>query len=110
MSQYIDKADVVVNIKRRISLYKAEKSKESASKVDKISLGARIAMLEEILSFINTLESKEVDLEKEIKDYIYAIPHAKTGIPNGWRLSWYEENVIEIAKHFYELGIKAKGE
>ncbi len=60
----------------------------------------------DILSFLDTLEVKAVNLDEKIKDYIYAIPHAKTGIPNGWRLSWNEENVIEIAKHFYELGLQ----
>ena len=58
----------------------------------------------------DTFEAKEVDLEKEIRDYIRAIPHAKTGIPNGWRYDWQEDKVIEIAKHFFELGLKAKGE
>ncbi len=50
--EYINKTELLAEIERRISLYKAEKAKEDASKVDKISLGARIAMLEEILSFI----------------------------------------------------------
>lgn len=48
-----------------------------------------------------------MDREK-IKDYIHALPHAKTGVPNGWRLSWHEDEVIEIAKHFFELGLKTK--
>lgn len=53
-----------------------------------------------ILSFLDTLEVKEVDLKKEIKKYIkdnicgYCVP-----------------GVEETAKHFFELGIKAqKGE
>jgi len=67
-----------------------------------------IEVMKNIISIINTFEVKEVDLEKEIKDYIHALPHAKTGVPNGWRLSWHEDKVIEIAKHFYELGLKAQ--
>lgn len=65
MTQYIDKSAVVAEIKRRISLFKKEKKIEKwsagASQMNKISLGARIAMLEEILSFLNTLKVKEVD-------------------------------------------------
>lgn len=46
------------------------------------------------------LEMKEIDLEKEIKDYIYTLPHSRTGIPGGWKCSWPEEEVIKIVKHF----------
>lgn len=46
------------------------------------------------------LEMKEIDLEKEIKDYIYTLPHSRTGIPGGWKCSWPEEEVIQIVKHF----------
>lgn len=49
-----------------------------------------------------------VDLEKEIKEYIQALPHARTGVPNGWRLSWHKDEVMKIAKHFFELGLKTQ--
>ena len=104
MTQYIDKDALVAEIKKRISLFKKEKKIEKwsagASQMNAVSLGARIAMLEELLSFLKTIEVKEVDLEKEIKKYIednicgYCVP-----------------GVEETAKHFYELGLKAqKGE
>jgi len=54
-------------------------------------------VLSNLESFIDTLEVKEVDLEKEIKKYIqdnicgYCVP-----------------GVEETAKHFFELGLKAK--
>ena len=54
------------------------------------------------------LVMKDKDLEKEVKDYIYTLPHSRTGIPGGWKCSWSEEEVIEIVKHFYELGLKAQ--
>ena len=74
MKQYIDKAALVAEIERRISLFKKEKKIEKwsagASQMNVVSLGARIAMLEEILSFINTLEVKDIEdlqgLEKEV--------------------------------------------
>lgn len=64
MTQYINKADVIAEIKRRISLFKKEKKIEKwsakASQMNVVSIGARIAMLEEILSFLDTLEVKEL--------------------------------------------------
>lgn len=57
-----------------------------------------------LLSFIDSLEEEpEVDLEKEVKDYIYTLPHSRTGIPGGWKCSWNEEEVIKIVKHFLEV-------
>ena len=55
--------------------------------------------LTQILAFVNTLEAKEVDLEKE-------------------SLKWVEEHqgpdgvfsCIDFAKHFFELGLKAQKE
>ena len=59
-------------------------------------VGAKMA-LDSLKSFLNTLEVKEVDLEKEINDY-----HI-TKKPTVWF------NTLEdIAKHFFELGLKAK--
>lgn len=95
MAQYIDKEKIVAEIERRIN------------EIDEF--GTYLSpkgTLTNLLCHLDTIEVKEVDWDDEkIKDYIYAIPHAKTGIPNGWRLSWHEENVIEIAKHFFELGL-----
>ena len=60
-----------------------------------------IVHLKGLLSFINTLEVKEVDLEKEIKEY----------------LSTYWPKEIELhpflghmAKHFFELGLRLQTE
>ena len=99
--QYIDKSAVAAEIKRRISLFKKEKKIEKlsagASQMNVVSLGARIAMLEEILPFLDSLETKDIDLEKEFdkccENYIFD-----------------DECEIYTAKHFFELGIKSKGE
>ena len=51
-----------------------------------------------VLSFIDTLEVKEVDLNKEIMKYQREIYDRDT-------------TVRDVAKHFFELGLKAqKGE
>jgi hypothetical protein len=69
--QYIKKSEVVAEIERRISLFQKEKKTEkwsaAASQMNVISLGARVAALEEILSFLDTLETKEEILDKEGK-------------------------------------------
>lgn len=77
MKQYIDKSAIVAEIKRRIALFQKEKKTEKgsaeASQMNVVSLGARIAMLEEILSFFDTLEVKElkkVDRTKDLSNYI----------------------------------------
>lgn len=50
-----------------------------------------------ILSFIDTLEVKEVDVEKEYKDFIKKSDNGRS--------------MLETAKYFFELGLKAqKGE
>ena len=60
--------------------------------------------------FINTLEVKEVDLEKELDKYT---------IDNFWALEGNNESpyllekddMLKVAEHFYELGLKTqKGE
>ncbi len=104
----IDKDKVVQEIERRIQVSQ-DYTKCNLTENTRIGNQAQQLELNDILSFLYTLETKEVDLAKDIKDYIYEIPHAKTGIPGGWKYSWDEEKVIEIAKHFYELGLQ-KGE
>lgn len=113
MTQYIDKAALVAEIKRRISLFKKEKKTEKwsagASQMNVVSLGARIAMLEEILSFIDTLEAKDNDLVEEIdyEDYIRFFKEHPDYIDGSWGF----EETWTFAQYCYELGLKAqKGE
>ena len=62
MEQYISKDALVAEIEKWIALLTKEKNQEGASKIDKLSLGARIAELQEVKDFLNTLEVKEVNL------------------------------------------------
>lgn len=53
-----------------------------------------------VLSILDTLEVKEVDLEKEMDDYFDKNDKEYT-----------REDYLDFAKHFFELGLKAqKGE
>ena len=54
-----------------------------------------------ILSFLDTLEVKEVDLDKEVTSYIL----------DNTRDGYFRADIHDVAEHFYELGLKAqKGE
>ena len=100
MTQYIDKSALVAEIERRISLFRKEKKIEKwsaeASQMNVVSLGARIAMLEEILSLLDTLEVKEVDLEKELDSMITPELKFHKALPS----------LFDVAKHFFELGMQ----
>lgn len=83
MEQYIPKTVVVAEIEKRI--------KEHHS--------GYLVCLKDMLSFLDTLEVKEVDFESEWKKYFE------------YRGDVATVNIKHLAKHFFELGIKAqKGE
>ena len=83
--ELIDKSALVAEIERRLkALYK-----------DRDFNYLQIKELEALLSSLDTLEVKEVDLKKEYKEFI--------DCDNG-------RSMFETAKHFFELGLKAKGE
>ena len=56
-------------------------------------------IIKEILSFINSLEVKEVDLIKEVA--YWKIDHQVYGM---------DETFYDFAKHFFELGLKVNNE
>ena len=94
MEQYIPKSALVAEIKRRMDENRGKQS-----------LPQYFGMIEEdlnILSFLDTLEVKGVDLNEEIESYFKGFgKFASVGI----------DDCIDIAKHFFELGLKMqKGE
>ncbi len=94
MTQYIDKAAVVVEIERR---------KQVAFgwlvTAPNDAIQAEFDLCDNILSFIDTLETKEGDLEEDVDRILE-------------EYDWNYDKIdfYEFAKHFYELGLKAKGE
>ena len=97
MTQYIDKDALVAEIKeRRDSFYSLSESCEKGTPA-KAGFYAQAQTLEGVLSFINTLEVKEVDLEKEIHEFV-----------DKEELHLRLWDVDRIAKHFFELGLKAQ--
>jgi hypothetical protein len=90
MGKYIDKDALVAEIEKELNATK----KYSTEYVN----GKKYA-LKKILSFLDTLEEKEVDLDFETELY------KRFGQVKDFILC------MRIAKHFYELGLKAqKGE
>lgn len=104
MAQYIDKSALVAEIKR------IEYETNYEPFTDEV-LGKR-CVCRSLLSFINTLEVKEVDLEKEIEEYFEGWTD---DYDNGGAACHYQYVQVNdckaIAKHFFKLGVKAqKGE
>lgn len=89
--ELIDKADVVAEIERR---KKRNLLNEGAFEEDI-----------DILSFINTIEAKEVDFETA---FAASIDHFDEKNNCG---KWPESDLRQFAQHFFELGLKTqKGE
>jgi hypothetical protein len=106
MEKYIQKSDLVAEIKRLIRKNELYLDDNAADAVRFQKTGA-YSVLNEVLHFIDTLEVKEVDFEKEF-DRIWF--DNKFG-------EYFNSDAVDFArirticKHFFELGIKAqKGE
>ena len=101
MAQYIDKDIVIAEIERELKNinlnYVSVGSHPSASDTNKKLQDGISKNLQILLSFINTLEVKEVVLEREIDNWICdnAITHEDCSVTD----------VISTAKHFFELGM-----
>lgn len=104
MTQYIDKDTIVAEITHKIKVLEAFiKNFDGIS--DKVKKAKnKIEVLGDVLLFIDTLEVKEVDLEKEVNAFI----------DNEMKFLSDEvgyDTLSTIARHFFELGLKAqKGE
>ena len=99
MTQYINKCALVAEIESYISNYKdilARTDRNDEVWTDFVSIvEAKIDALQHLLVFIDTLEVKEVDLEKELRDFV---------------VGDIDDYDMELVKHFYELGLKAQNE
>lgn len=106
--ELINKDALVAEIERLISngQVKLQESQESNDDESYVAWSEHIATCIRILSFINTLEVKEVDLEKEI-DNIWN-PRFNLGWDEKSLLSMNYEGFATVAKHFFELGLKSR--
>lgn len=99
MAQYINKSALVAEIKRRQKIHFNDYHINGNN--SPADYGACNA-LTQILAFIDTLEVKEVDINNEISQFIDTNFEKAT---IGHKLS-----LRRVARHFFELGLKAKGE
>ena len=100
MEQYISKADVVAEIER---LREGHTSKQYC---DEAAL-----VLEELEDFIDTLEMKEaeeVDFEEVFNDEYSRFSNDTDAMDYAFPIDLADYR--DFAKHFFKLGLKAKGE
>ena len=111
MEQYIPKSALVAKIERRIKT-----NKECMLGLKNLDYyQGKVDALNDTISFLDTLEIKEVDLEKEIDNYIYIDNgRQRLALELDWKqcnITFNGEKLIDFAKHFFEFGLKAqKGE
>ena len=108
MEQYISKSALVAEIERLKTIYNNDEN---------IHHAARYNILVNILSFINTLEVREVDMEKEAElianDIMIGVQANKynTVVYNTKRCDFNHSHLMLAARKGIELGLKAqKGE
>lgn len=104
MTQYIDKSAVMAEIERRIK--ECDKLADAAADNNLSNTQQANELLirqyTSLLDFIDALEVKEVDLEKEFDNYTKDILACDVQFEPFTHL-------YNCAKHFFELGINAKG-
>ncbi len=102
MEKYIPLDALVAEIERLKTIYNDDENIHHVSKFN---------ILVDLLSFIDTLEVKEVDLDGERRKYLTEHFNVyEDGILQSKRLNLPLDtyDVIKIAKHFFELGLKAQ--
>jgi len=111
MEQYIPKSSLVSEIEALISngKLKCQQSKENGDRESYVAWSEHIATCGKILSFINTLEVKEADLEKVFNDEYSKFSN---DIDADYAFPIDLADYKDFAKHFFELGLNKiqKGE
>ncbi len=105
MAHLIDKAAVVAEIEKKLQDLIVCK-KDAFYAEERVTLRAKINMCKEILSSLETLEVKEDDLEKEIKEEY--LKHRCYGGRDNMLVILNEPQFNKITKHFIELGLSSQ--
>ena len=111
MEKYISKSALVAEIERRNVICK-KVALDLRTQENKDYYQGKAEAYKEVLDILNTLEIKGVDIEKEVIDWWNAHYSSKAYTFEGYTGHYVENStLIEIAKYFFELGLKAqKGE
>ena len=99
MPQYIDKSALVAEINRLIKKNELYLDESASDEVRFQKTGA-YSVLCDLRHFLNTLEVKEVDLEKEYEEFVVNDPVFNPLI------NYFAGKAT--ARHFFELGLKAQ--
>ena len=102
MTHLIDKDAAVAEIERT----------QKVLNLDDLGGRSVMAWCEGFKRFLDTLEVKEVDFERELSKYVSNgihrfFPNVNDDYCKMDSVIW-QDYVIETAKHFYELGLKAQ--
>ena len=100
MKQYIDKAHIVADVEREKAYAQTMGDNAINNSMQQFFDGMREGC-NNLLSFINTLEVKEVDLEKEFDNYTKDILACDV-------LDEPFTQLYNCAKYFFELGLKVQ--
>ena len=106
MTQYIDKSAVVAEIEDWRDKIKKGIFSIPLSGKERAYATHEYEVLGKVISFLDTFEVKEIDLEKEIKEE-YLNRRCYGGRDN-MLVILNELQFNKIAKHFFELGLKIK--
>lgn len=101
----IDRDALVAEIDERIKTWKEYYDDMNNAECHELASGAYLRMceLKDFKKFLDTLEVKEVGLESEMDKYFETMEVLE-------HENIFEDTFQRIAKHFFELGLKAKQE
>lgn len=109
MTQYIPKVTVMSEIENRIDRCNTKKWSCPANTQVEAICDNKIHAYKELLSFLNTLKIKDIDLEKEIDSQWKNCAPVDEGM--GCEFANISiEQFANIAKHFVELGLNIQKE
>jgi len=109
MTKYIDKDALVAEIEKRLDelwdlLPNASDVVKDNYTKEEANITGKYTALESFEKFINTLEVKEVNLEKEFNNFLDNIED----VPRMWHSDEQIEWGKDIARHFFELGLNTQ--
>lgn len=106
----IDKDKVAAEIEKRKSELQSRITELGTFESNTLGLFQDVDLYDDILSFIDTLKVKEVDLEKELEK-LDRILYDLDGVAIAGATHYLTvEDVKDIAKRFYEMGLNARKE
>jgi len=109
--ELIDKSKVIAEIEKCIDRCNTKKRSCPVNTQVEAVCDNKIHVYKEILSFIDAIEQKEVDLEKEVRNYIEANFTSVEEPDNYLTTVMQLDDMVSFAKHFFELELKTrKGE